>query len=335
MNKIISIALSLVLALSLTAVYTASAEETIPATQTDTGDNAYEVSISNGVGVLFCKEPGDENTALMFIPDEAPLRITEIRNGYGKTVYRGVEGWVSMENLHHTGETNPIRYVCESAETFRKIIAMTESDKLLLAINLKSPVLEGEGTISCAELGLSADEFEKIKQDHDKIGELVCEAFAKDYSLQGAMIGPSSICCRLSLDEINRIMNDERLVSLYYYMSDEIDTDETVNAGAPDEIDTDLTWADSIPEEIDTDSDWADGVPKVIDTDKDSLPVIFINKGDVNSDGVLDMLDVTLTQKAIAKLDTDCNTELADMDENSVVDLQDVVQMQKAIAGLI
>lgn len=57
--------------------------------------------------------------------------------------------------------------------------------------------------------------------------------------------------------------------------------------------------------------------------------------GDATLDGALDMVDVTTTQKSIAKLDDKCNTILADIDENGNVDLQDVVQMQRTIAGLI
>ncbi len=471
LKKFIAIVLSLVLAFSLTAVCTASAEETEPTAQTDKGAGTYIYLHPKGGELWLRAKPDDESELLFFIYDKQLVNITEVKDGYGKTTCKGVEGdivgWVSMEYLFDPDEVDPLRLVCLTEVTYQQIKAMTESDKLKLCISLKEPVFgNGSGYISCAELGLSAEEFEQMKMDIYTSYDLACDAFIKDYSLQKATLAhlTPEFTCKVTLEDINKMLKDERVKSFMFweYWKNENDDEKSeegygtyvayspwkdedtvlhshpiISSGVRDHIPdgtvleitefcngfgrTTYNGKDGwilggyiLPYEPATDVDeyytvptfsydgyldlrgkpsvsytvgsipsgtllhitqTANGYGKTVyngkegwvlmdvllhpeayaytqsstvypdelfaDTDAEDWVACWDNevvasiRGDANEDGNLDMLDVTVTQKSIAKYDTHCNALLADMDENSVVDLQDVVQMQKTIADII
>jgi len=237
----------------------------------------------------------------------------------------------------HAVESETLRNICENEKTVEAIEAMTESSELELYVALKCPET---GSISCALQNLSPEEFEAKKDEIYEIYRNFCYKFIEDHSIIEPTYCPLStiIICKLTLKDIENIIIDERFESFSILESGiEVDGSETDTDYLEDyEVDTD-SWRNSCDYMgnanddsslnllVDTDS-WENSCDKLGD---------YVIRGDINDDDSLDMLDVTVTQKFIAKLDTKCNTKNADMDENGNVDLQDVVQMQKAIAGLI
>lgn len=100
LKKITTIALSLVLLFSVATVcfISASAEES----NTPESGNRYEVSTGSGGSLILCSDASQIGVSIARIPDGSVLCITEISDGYGKTLYGNLEGWVSMEYLHPT-----------------------------------------------------------------------------------------------------------------------------------------------------------------------------------------------------------------------------------------
>ena len=75
MKRIISIALSLVLTLSLATVYTAGAEENTPTAQTDKGEGTYIYLHPTGDALSLYPAPHDHSELLMFIYDKLARNI--------------------------------------------------------------------------------------------------------------------------------------------------------------------------------------------------------------------------------------------------------------------
>ena len=265
-------------------------------------------------------------------------------------------------------EFKTLKDVCENEKTFEAIKAMTESDELELYVVLKCPEIEN---ISCALQNLSPEEFEVKKNEIYEMYKNFCYKFIEDHSIITPTYCPFStmFICKLTLKDIENIINDERFERFSIlesgieadnsetdtdYLEDyEADTDSWRNSCdyMGDEIDTDENWASTIDEAGNliipgggTLEVWRSAIEKydlIYHIDEEDNLIISAEsalrywRGDATMDGTLDMLDVTVTQKYVAKLDTECNTILADMDENGNVNLQDVVQMQKTIANII
>ncbi|MCR5636471.1 MAG: SH3 domain-containing protein [Clostridiales bacterium] len=63
-----------------------------------TANGDYKVT-TNGGNLILRAEPSASAKQLDLIPNGTLLKITEVKNGYGKTVYNGYTGWVSMSYL--------------------------------------------------------------------------------------------------------------------------------------------------------------------------------------------------------------------------------------------
>ncbi len=78
------------------------------ATDTGSGESNnpgnYTVT-TNGGNLILRDAPSASGKQLALIPNGTVLTITEIKDGYGKTRYNGIDGWVSMSYLRAGGST--------------------------------------------------------------------------------------------------------------------------------------------------------------------------------------------------------------------------------------
>lgn len=59
--------------------------------------------VTPSVGLRLRSGPGTDTQQLALVPENTELEITEIQNNWGKTIYDGKEGWVSMEYTEWLG----------------------------------------------------------------------------------------------------------------------------------------------------------------------------------------------------------------------------------------
>ncbi len=70
-------------------------------------------------------------------------------------------------------------------------------------------------------------------------------------------------------------------------------------------------------------------VVKSGESDSDNLP------GDLNNDSFIDMKDVLMIRKYIAKIDVECNEQNADVNGDDFIDMKDVLLLRKFVAGVV
>jgi len=98
--KMLKKAIALILVLCLITAYI----PTYSVFAADNGPGQYRVSVTTTLSLR--SGPGTSYDRLAYIPDGTLLTVTETSSGWGKTVYNGINGWVSLDYAHYYADNS-------------------------------------------------------------------------------------------------------------------------------------------------------------------------------------------------------------------------------------